>query len=549
MMTFCDIIEIIDTDITAVLVNCKVKDGSITVAADIAGTDAGSIAGGILHYDSTDELRIIEMDTQTAQKGDKVRVTMTLEAASEDGFVPLRWTAKVGIMSGGELKFAPVVCRSKKLRRWLDFRYLHVDMGGGNELFPYISKAGRLKLSYREASEYDGESTRIRELAALGIYKLLGPMYRRRGIYVIFEKFSRTAQDNSYYFFRYCMEELPESERKKFYYIIDKRSPDFQYVSKYGRNVVQFMSLRHMVYSLAARMVVSTDTVQHLYAWKSKQNPVKARIMKKPELFLQHGVTMLKNVSDSFGVSGAFPMKYFVTTSQAEQDIAVEHMGYTRETAPILGFTRWDALQDLSTDEDRTILIMPTWRIWLENTEDEEFVKSDYCQNYMQLFTSPRFREILEQNDMQAVLYLHPKFADRAGAFTRAGMGDQADDSRIRIVPFGTARLNDLMMRSSILITDYSSVCWDFLYMNKPVLFFQFDYDMYMEQHGSYLDMQNDLPGPRAVTADALADELEKCVSSSCSLYGGYEEKASKYFMYRDTNNSKRTYEFLISHS
>ena len=64
-------------------------------------------------------------------------------------------------------------------------------------------------------------------------------------------------------------------------------------------------------------------------------------------------------------------------------------------------------------------------------------------------------------------------------------------------------------MRCSMLITDYSSVCWDVYYMDKPVLFYQFDYDMYNQAHGSYINMENDLFGNRSTTEDALLNDVE----------------------------------------
>lgn len=50
-------------------------------------------------------------------------------------------------------------------------------------------------------------------------------------------------------------------------------------------------------------------------------------------------------------------------------------------------------------------------------------------------------------------------------------------------------------MRCRMLITDYSSVCWDVLYQDKPSLFYQFDIDKYNEAHGSYIDMDTELFG------------------------------------------------------
>lgn len=46
---------------------------------------------------------------------------------------------------------------------------------------------------------------------------------------------------------------------------------------------------------------------------------------------------------------------------------------------------------------------------------------------------------------------------------------------RIHLKSFGDTPVNELLMQCKMLITDYSSVCWDVLYQNKPTLFYQFD--------------------------------------------------------------------------
>jgi hypothetical protein len=71
-------------------------------------------------------------------------------------------------------------------------------------------------------------------------------------------------------------------------------------------------------------------------------------------------------------------MTYFLTTSKAEQDIVVKHFGYDVHHAPVLGFSRWDALRDTSAQEEHpSILLMPTWRQWLEGVDDQTFVESE----------------------------------------------------------------------------------------------------------------------------------------------------------------------------
>ena len=109
----------------------------------------------------------------------------------------------------------------------------------------------------------------------------------------------------------------------------------------------------------------------------------------------------------------------------------------------------------------------------------------------------------------------------------------------------GQEPLNELMMKCSMLITDYSSVCWDVYYMDKPVLFYQFDYDMYKVAHGSYINMETDLFGNRSTDEEALINDIEYFVNNDFEENEKDRENAPMYFEYRDNNNSKRIYDFL----
>ena len=103
------------------------------------------------------------------------------------------------------------------------------------------------------------------------------------------------------------------------------------------------------------------------------------------------------------------------------------------------------------------------------------------------------------------------------------------------------------MMRCKLLVTDYSSVCWDVLYQNKPVVYYQFDYDLYNEVHGSYLDMTTQLPGDRLTDAKDLVPCLDGYAASGFEMKPRYREMAEQYFMFRDNDNSRRIYQFLKS--
>lgn len=62
--------------------------------------------------------------------------------------------------------------------------------------------------------------------------------------------------------------------------------------------------------------------------------------------------------------------------------------------------------------------------------------------------------------------------------------------------------------KSAANITDYSSVAIDFLYMNRPILFYQFDLDEYMEKVDSYIDLKSEMFGSLAYNNDEAVNKL-----------------------------------------
>ena len=54
--------------------------------------------------------------------------------------------------------------------------------------------------------------------------------------------------------------------------------------------------------------------------------------------------------------------------------------------------------------------------------------------------------------------------------------------------------LADLMILSDALITDYSSICFDYSIMQKPIYCFAYDYEEYISKRGTYLELVKELP-------------------------------------------------------
>lgn len=405
-------------------------------------------------------------------------------------------------------------------------------------LYPYYTSKKTLSFVYRQKNEYDGLNIAFRELFAMLLYRIAKPYWKKQHICLVCEKFSSMAQDNGYYFFKHCMDNEEEKYlQKKIYYIITKDSPDRYKLEPYKDHILDFMSFRHLCYLLAADLIISSDSRYHTYPLQSRHSIFNRNIKKIPFVFLQHGVIALKRVDSFYGKKQKGGCDLFVVSTKAEKQIIVDNFGYEPREVINTGLPRWDVLHDKSQDK-REIMIMPTWRNWLDSVPDEDFEQSDYFKHYMSLLNSKELADILEKYNMEVNFYLHAKFQEYSDQF-------KAKSDRINLISFGEVAVNEMLMRCRMLITDYSSVCWDVLYQDKPTLFYQFDLDKYDEAHGSYLDMRTELFGDRAENQEQLLVLLEEQIKNNFKLKPQYEELRKKYFQFKDQQHSRHICEAI----
>ncbi|MBS4204776.1 CDP-glycerol glycerophosphotransferase family protein [Lederbergia citrea] len=105
--------------------------------------------------------------------------------------------------------------------------------------------------------------------------------------------------------------------------------------------------------------------------------------------------------------------------------------------------------------------------------------------------------------------------------------------------------VNDLLLITDLLITDYSSICFEYSLLNKPMLFFAHDVEEYISKRGFYFEYQSFIPGHLVKTTDEL---IEKIMNKD---FG--EEKIKPFrdyfFDYQDGKASERVVDQLVLNS
>ncbi len=213
----------------------------------------------------------------------------------------------------------------------------------------------------------------------------------------------------------------------------------------------------------------------------------------------------------------------------------------------LLGSSGRDALVELlgikNADERRFIVYMPTYRY--SPRGDRNDGNKDWSNIFgLPGFDEERFNEFLRSRNLHLVVKLHPaeerKFAERI-----------KNRSNITLLTGGKLYekkmdLYEVLNAASLLITDYSSVYFDFLLLERPIVFVPSDRKDYARNRGFLVDdFDKWTPGPKAFNQDQLEAEIEKSVSDG-NYYGTERETVRELVhSYKDANSGKRVWDFI----
>ncbi|ELD0352750.1 CDP-glycerol glycerophosphotransferase family protein, partial [Campylobacter coli] len=107
--------------------------------------------------------------------------------------------------------------------------------------------------------------------------------------------------------------------------------------------------------------------------------------------------------------------------------------------------------------------------------------------------------------------------------------------------------LQKLFCNSSLMITDYSSVAFEMAYLEKPVIYYQFDKEEFFisQWQKGYFDYKKDGFGPVVENEENLLKELESLLQNDCKPFGVYKDNIDSTFVFKDGRCCERIYAML----
>jgi len=142
----------------------------------------------------------------------------------------------------------------------------------------------------------------------------------------------------------------------------------------------------------------------------------------------------------------------------------------------------------------------------------------------------------LLENKLKVIFYLHHEMRKYANLFS-------SDCSSIKIVSDDDAYdIQELLKSSAMLITDYSSVHFDFAYMNKPVIYYQFDKEEFFDRQYKHSAFSADVHGfgPVCYAPNDVVKNLKEIHKNSFKMDELYYQRMRSIYQLYDKNNCKR---------
>ena len=352
------------------------------------------------------------------------------------------------------------------------------------------------------------------------------------------------AKDNGFILFVYVRKNHPEIDA---YYVISEKSKgtiDYKKVQEVG-NILHQGTYEHKLYFLVAEALISSHVHSLIEPWRARVlKKFSKNYREKKNVFLKHGIT-LHNISDRLG-SMKNNFSIFVTGAKPEYDYVLKTFGFTEDVVKYTGLARFDLLHDFTVKDQ--ILLMPTWRQYIMQpslgvsvkNNDKDFLKTDYYKTYQSLINSRELDEFLTKSGKQLIFYPHFEVQRYLTYFT-------TNSQNITIADKDHYDVQQLLKESQLLITDYSSIIFDFAYMKKPMILYQFDEEKFFAMHyrKGYFEHRTDGFGPVVITEKELLQNLVKASENNFTMSEKYMKRMDRFFPLWDRNNRERIVEVI----
>lgn len=359
---------------------------------------------------------------------------------------------------------------------------------------------------------------------------------QEKKIWITFDKLYK-AGDNGEYIYNYISQNCEDID---IYYIVKEDSLDYKRMKNENDNILKWGDKESLVLTLLADVILATHAdVFEFTGFNKEIMPYICDLFNPINICIQHGLTV-QNIAN-FQNRLIDNIRLYLCASQNEIDnLSYPIYGYNKENLSLTGLARFDGLKN---NDQYQILIAPTWRRGLAvgsnmgsyRGHSNAFKQSEYFQIYNRLINDSKLISVAKETGYKIIYLLHPVLTAQICDF------DQNNDVEIMTITDDMS-YEKILTESSLMITDYSGVQFDFAYMRKPLLYYHpKSIPPHFDESKTYV-YENDAFGPIIDNHEELVNTICVYMRNQCKMKEEYRARADRFFAYSDFENCSRIY-------
>ena len=367
------------------------------------------------------------------------------------------------------------------------------------------------------------------------LYWILKPFYCKKRIWIYFDKLYK-AGDNGEYQVEYASN---KKDGITHYYVLNKDSYDFERLKEKNIKILKFNSIKHKLMCLYAENIVATHPDIIKFCGFGKKMELAFRNLFNANIIcIAHGLTIQKNAEVQNRLYDN--TMFYTTSSKYEVNHLLEEVyGYNKNELALTGLARFDKM--ISNDK-KQILITPTWRRSVSGVSNmnapkgysDEFKQSTYYKIYNSLINDKKLIEVAKEKGYKIIFLLHPAMSSQ--------IDDYDKNDYVELIQ-STSDINysEILSESSLMVTDYSGVQYDFAYMHKPIVYYHPNLLPPRFEEGA-LKYETMGFGPICKSHDEIIKMLIKYIKNDCKIEKKYDARINDFFEFNDRHNCERIY-------
>ena len=378
--------------------------------------------------------------------------------------------------------------------------------------------------------------------------KKINVIHKQTQIWLINDR-KNQAGDNGEYFFRY-LKLRKNNANVKVYFVIEKNCSDFMRLQKFG-DILDLYSYRYTNIFLETNKIITSISEKSTYNPFNKDLKYIIDLLNFDIIFLNNEV-IKGDISKEINRIESNINLLLISSKIEFKSLLDSKYGYNKNNLIISRLPRYDKIEIFKSIKkfERKIIILPEWRNNVKGTINlithkpiysPFFIYTEYFNFYNNLINDKRLLLFMRKYNYTGTICLNFFFPLQWIDFNQNEIFSVSENCDYYSV----------LLNYSLLITDYSSIFFDFGYLKKPIIYTHFDYEEYANGniHEGNFDYKIYGFGPVCKDIKCTISQIIYEIKNDCKLKKNYLQRIKKFFKLSEQSNNERIFNSIKNDS